>query len=161
MIAREGSVRPRHTVCLTAEERRACEEITRDPHSRPLARRRALVLLHADCGRNGRVASDDEVAAHSEVEARTVRRVRATFALKGFTAALHGERGASKSRSVHNGHLETLIASLLAMPPPPTYPRWTVRTLAEELQAMPGGVRVSRETVRLALLRSRGAEGRE
>ena len=154
-------MRPRHNVCLTAEERRACEEIARDPQSRPLARRRALVLLHADCGRDGRVASDDDVAARSGVEARTVRRVRATFAQQGFAAALYGGRVASRPRSMQNGRLETLIASLLATPPPPTYPRWTVRTLAEELRAMPGGVHVSRETVRLALLRSRGAERRE
>ena len=153
-----GAVRSRHNVCLTAEQRQICEALLRDAKSTKPARRRALVLLHADCCGNSASVPDDVVAARSGVKTRTVRRVRSIFAQRGLVAALHGERDARRPPSTGNGQLEALIESLLASPPPPSYPRWTIRTLAEELRKMPGGVHVSRETVRIALLRRRGTE---
>lgn len=118
--------------------------------------RRARVLLSADVSSAGCQRTDREIAAAAGVDARTVRRVRATFAQRGFADALQGVLRKRKSSTKLSAAQEEWLLVLAETPPPPGYPRWTVRTLAAELCTIEGMPVVSRELVRRTLKRLQG-----
>ena len=148
----------RHVVRLTPEQRTICELAGHDKRAAGRVQRRALVLLHADDSPAGPGAVDRETAAKSGVDARTVARIRAVFTTHGFETALRGAARAIKTPSKLSHGQEARLLALLATPPPPGYPRWTIRTLAGELAGLEDMPTVSRELVRRTLKRH-GANG--
>ena len=73
-----------HVVVLTPEQRRECGAVLRRGRSPALTQRRARILLATDAGPDGPHRTDVDVAAMTEVTARTVARVRTTFCQHGL-----------------------------------------------------------------------------
>jgi transposase len=146
-------VRRRHIVRLTTEQRVACDGVLADAAASGHSRRRALILLHADVAGDGSRSTDRDIAAAAGVSPRTVARVRAAFARHGFDAAMNGMQGTRRMPAKLTAAQEQLLLDLLDTPPPPSYPRWTTRTLAERLGQLDGVPAVSRELVRRTLKR--------
>lgn len=144
---------PRRSIRLTREQRSRCHALHNDPRVPDRTRRRALVLLHADTGDVDLPPTDAEIAAAARVAPRTVVRTRAAFLDHGFEHALcvtpPRRRPAAKLSPEH----EALLLQLAATPPPPGYPQWTTRTLAEHFNRRYDAPTVSRELVRRLLLR--------
>jgi hypothetical protein len=146
-----------YLVHLSAEQRQACHAILNRPSASCRARRRALVLLNADRGAGSGHQPDAAIAQAAGVDVRTVVRVRAAFVKQGFGIALNGRARSATTTSKLTPEQETRLLALIATPPPPGYPRWTIRTLAEGLRQFSDMPRVSRELVRRTLNRHNAA----
>ena len=145
---------PRQFVALTMEQRAACAGILGDHRAPPVTRRRAAILIHAASDHRGRPPTDDQIAERTCANARTVARVRASFARHGFHSALYGvPKRLSPGKRKLTRDQEAMLLELLDSPPPPHYPRWSYRTLAEHFNRIDGVPCVSRELVRRTLER--------
>ncbi len=142
-----------HVVRLTPEQRTACREALTRPDIADHTRRRAMILIHADVSPDHPRATDREIADAAGVAPRTVARVRAAFATQGFDAAMNGVQPRPRHCPKLSPEQELLLLDLVDTPPPPSYPRWTTRTLAERLGQFDGVPPVSRELVRRTLRR--------
>jgi len=145
-------VRQRHLVSLTTEQREVCRGIMARLDVDIPVRRRASILFHCDALED-QTNPDGKVADAVGVDARTVRRVRTAFAQHGFEKALWGSSLHTEASSKVSPPHEARLLILSATPPPPSYPRWTVRTLADKIQGFADAPPVSRELVRRILIR--------
>jgi transposase len=163
---RAGSVEPRgvpalrkqHHIRLTPEQRAEAQAVLDQGRASTLTHRHACILLEAEDRPGRRVRSDREVAERCGVSARTVARVRASFAADGFTTALRGRPhpGAAPKLSTDQ---ELRLVALACSAPPKGRARWSVRLLADrvvELAAMPD---ISRELVRTTLKKTGASRG--
>ena len=145
---------------LTPEQRTECRRVLDAEHMTPHVRQRALILLLANCRPGERFPGNESIAQWAGVDRRTVARVRRIFHSHGFTTALRGDNPGRLGSRKLSPDQEVRLLALLDTPPPPGYPRWTVRTLAEaasELEDMPT---ISRELVR-RLLKRQTPQGRD
>lgn len=151
-------MRKQHHIRLTPAHRTEAQAVLVRGTAPALTSRHARILLEAEERADRRRRSDDQVAARCGVSARTVARVRETFATDGFAVALHGRPhpGAAPKLS---GEQELRLVALACSPPPEGRARWSLRLLAErvvELAAMPD---VSRELVRTTLKKTASSRG--
>ena len=145
-------VRQRHLVSLTSEQREVCRGVMARTDMAIPVRRRASILFHCDA-QEDQPHPDSAVADAIGVDARTVRRVRTAFAQHGFEKALWGSSLQTEASAKVSPQHEARLLILSATPPPPSYPRWTVRTLADKIQGFAEAPPVSRELVRRILIR--------
>jgi hypothetical protein len=149
-----------HVVVLTPAQRRECGAILRRGRSPALTQRRARILLATDAGPDGPHRTDGEVAAMTEVTARTVARVRTTFCQHGFAVAM---RGRSRPRPVPpklDALQEARLIALACTPPPAGRAQWTLQLLADQVVLLEGVPPVSRELVRRTLKKTTSSPGR-
>lgn len=120
-------------------------------HNALQIRQRALILLLADHRVGERTVSNDLIASLADVDRRTVTRVRTSFARNGLARTIKGTPRTARTLRKLSSEQERRLLAILEMPPPPGYPRWTVRTLAEAARDVEGMPIVSRELVRRLL----------
>lgn len=149
-------MRQRHEVQLTFAQRELCRAVMEDAKEGDTVRRRAGILFHSDKQEPWHT-SDGDVADEMGIDERTVRRVRTAFVTHGFEKTLRGGSLDPTSSARVSPRQEARLLILSATPPPPSYPRWTVRTLAEELHGFAGVHRVSRELVRRILIKHKSS----
>lgn len=140
-----------HRVVLNDWQRKQCRTVLeRQDLSRQL-RQRALILLLAD-ERPGQPSPGNEaIATWADVDQRTVSRVRSAHVRSGFDLALFGAIRAANTPRKLTPDQEVQLLALMGTPPPPGYPRWTIRTLADQAAVLDGMPSVSRELVRRLL----------
>lgn len=151
-------MRKQHHIRLTPDQRAEAEAVLARGQHTALTARRARLLLEAEERPDRGRRSDRQVADLCAVSARTVARVRASFATDGFAVALHGRPhpGAGPKLSVAQ---EVRLVALACSPPPAGHARWSVRLLTArvvELEAMPV---VGRELVRTTLKKTGSSRG--
>lgn len=140
-----------YPVTLTSEQRHECRRVLGQQHNALNIRQRALILLLADHRAGERSISNDLIASLVDVDRRTVTRVRSSFARNGLATTIKGAPRTTHTLRKLNREQERRLLAILEMPPPPGYPRWTVRTLATEARQIEGLPAVSRELVRRLL----------
>lgn len=140
-----------HKVVLNDWQRKQCRAVLeRRDLSRQL-RQRALILLLAD-ERPGQPSPGNEaIATWADVDQRTVSRVRSAHVKNGFEMALYGATRTTNTPRKLTPDQEMQLLALMGTPPPPGYPRWTIRTLADQAAGLDGMPSVSRELVRRLL----------
>jgi hypothetical protein len=140
-----------HVVHLTPDERAQLGALLRCDATSGFTQCRARILLHADRGVSGPCRTDEEVAAATFVEARTVARVRAQFATDGLAATLaRRPRGDRRPRKL-DGAAEAPLVAVACTEAPEGRDRWTLRLLAQRLVELEIVDGISPETVRQAL----------
>jgi hypothetical protein len=148
-----------HVIRLTPDERAQLGDLLRQDDPTGFAQRRARILLHADRGVTGPCRTDEEVAAATLVEPRTVARVRAQFAAEGLAATLaRHPRGDRRPRKLA-GAAEAQLAALACTEAPDGRDRWTLRLLARRLVELEVVDGISPETVRQALKKTSSSRG--
>jgi Homeodomain-like domain len=149
----------KYRVTLTAEERRALEQLV--SAGKAAARRliHARVLLLADTA-PGMSRTDDDIVAAVGTGPRTIARVRQRFVTEGIAAALeHRPQPPRPDKIKIKGDVEQQLIRLACSDPPEGRCHWTLSLLADELVAL-GLVRsVSTETVRQALKKTTSTRG--
>lgn len=148
----------KHRVVLSPDERARLKTLLRRSSTTALQQRRARILLAVDGG--GRTApTDATVAAATQVDPRTVARVRAEFARHGLQRALDGRHPVFPPRRKLSAVQEAQVLVLAQADPPPGHARWSLRLLAERLVELEVVDGISPETVRQTLKKTTSSPG--
>ncbi len=123
-------------------------QLLRRSSTTALQQRRARILLTVDGG--GRHAPTDAAAAATQVDPRTVARVREAFA-HGLERALNGQTPVFPPRRKLSDLQEAQVLVLAQAEPPPGHARWSLRLLANRLVELDVFDGISPETVRATL----------
>ena len=149
----------KHRVVLSPDERARLKTLLRRSRTTALQQRRARILLAVD-GHAGRgVPTDAAVATATQVDPRTVARVRAEFAQYGLERALCGRRPRFPPRHKLSDVQEAQVLVLAQSEPPPGHARWSLRLLANRLVELEVVTGISPETVRQTLKQTRSSPG--
>lgn len=125
--------RPAYRITLTASQRTKLEGILRGGTHPAHHSRHARILLEADTSPRRPRRTDAQVATLCGVSARTVARVRQSFATDGFTVALQGRTRVGARPKLDPEQTARLVA--LARSEAPTgYARWSLRLLARAVE---------------------------
>lgn len=149
----------KYRVTLTAEERRALEQLV--SAGKAAARRliHARVLLLADTS-PGLTRTDDDIVAAVGTGPRTIARVRQRFVTEGFAAALdHRPQPPRPDKIKIQGDVEQQLIGLACSDPPQGRCHWTLSLLSDELVTLGLVPSVSTETVRQALKKTTSTRG--
>lgn len=152
----------KHRVRLSPDERARLERLLRagTHHARTI--HHARILLAADEADGGPAWTDEHIADALACGVATVERVRRRYLADGLDAALRPIQPLPGRPPKIDGVAEAHLVALACSEPPVGRARWTIRLLADRYVAL--GVEegwlpepVSRETVRLALKKTRCA----
>jgi hypothetical protein len=142
---------PKHLVVLSPTERARLQTLLRRSSTTALQQRRARILLATDVGGGHAAQTDAAIAAATQVDARTVARVRAEFAQHGLERALRGRRPLFPPRRKLSAVQEAQVLVLAQSDPPPGQARWSLRLLSHRLVELAVVEAISHETVRATL----------
>jgi hypothetical protein len=149
----------KHRVVLTSDDRHRLQTLLRRSSTSALQQRRARILLAVDGGGGRSVPTDAAVAAATEVDPRTVARVRAEFARYGLERALCGRTRVFPPRRKLSAVQEAQVVVLAQADPPPGHARWSLRLLADRLVELEVVDGICPETVRRTLKKTRSSPG--
>jgi hypothetical protein len=149
----------KHRVVLTPDERERLTTLLRRSRTTALQQRRARILLAVDSSGGRRAPSDATVAAATQVDRRTVARVRAEFVRHGLERALCGRRPVFPPRRKLSDLQEAQVLVLAQADPPPGHARWSLRLLANRLVALEIIDGICPETVRRTLKKTPSSPG--
>jgi hypothetical protein len=149
----------KHRVVLTSDDRHRLQTLLRRSSTSALQQRRARILLAVDGGGGRSVPTDAAVAAATEVDPRTVARVRAEFSRDGLERALCGRTRVFPPRRKLSAVQEAQVVVLAQADPPPGHARWSLRLLADRLVELEVVDGICPETVRRTLKKTRSSPG--
>jgi hypothetical protein len=149
----------KHRVVLDPADRQRLQGLLRRSTTTALQQRRARILLSADVGGGRPGQTDVAVAAATQVDARTVARVRAEFARHGLERALGGRRPVFPPRRKLSDVQEAQVLVLAQTDPPPGHARWSLRLLSARLVALEVVDAICPETVRRTLKKTTSSPG--
>jgi transposase len=148
-------MRKKYHVRLTQAERKQLLELTRKGKSSALKQTRARILLQADESKHGLSRSDAEIHEALGVAVSTIERVRQHYAEDGLEVALNGRPSSRQYERLIDGKAEAHLIALACSDPPEGQARWTLRLLANKMVVLEHCDRVSKETVRRTLKKTR------
>ena len=143
----------KYIVDLTDEERSELLALTTKGMVRARKMKRAQILLMADEGR-----TDVQIMSALKVSRPCVERIRQRFVADNLARALNDNPRPGARRKLSDRQEARVIAEA-CMPAPAGRKRWTVRLLTERVVALQVVDRVSRETVRRVLKKTRSSPG--
>ena len=148
----------KYIVTLTADERRSLLDLIAAGKAAAKRLAHARILLKADAAEGGPAWPDHRIADALEVSTATVERTRQRFVERGLEAALARKPQDRPSRQrTLDGRAESELIAVACSAPPDGRKEWTMQMLADrlvELQVVP---RVSDETVRRCLKKTRSS----
>jgi hypothetical protein len=126
--------RPACQITLTSTQRQELDAILRRGTHPAHQSRHARILLEADTAvPHRRRRTDAAVGALCGVSARTVARVRRTFAEEGLKVALEGRQRTGGTPKLDAAQEARLVA-LACSEPPAGYAQWSLRLLARHVE---------------------------
>ena len=149
-----------YKVTLLADERAGLEAITRKGSHQSRKVINALILLNCDEGEfNDHRTRGEDVANILRISMRKVDRVKKRFVEEGLGVAL-GERPSQRSYERRaDGEFEAHLVALSCGEPPKGFARWSLRLLADRAVELEYIDRVSYETVRRVLKKTKSNRG--
>jgi transposase len=147
----------RYVVRLSEEERSTLTKVIRSEKGvAPKKRLRAQVLLKVDQGEHGPGWTDEQVARALDVHVNTVHAVRQQLVSEGFEEALNRKKQRRPSRvPIFDEVKERTLIATAQGEPPRGRARWTLHLLADRMVQLEIVERVSHETVRKVLKKTR------
>ncbi len=147
-----------YKVTLTDEERRDLSELAGRRSGKSLPVKRACILLAADEA-GGKGWTDQRICEAYHVSPRTVERVRQRFVMEGLNIAVHGRKREVFKEKILDGEVEAKLIALRCSDPPAGYVKWSLELLAERMVELRHAERISRESVRRILKKTRSGLG--
>ena len=149
----------KHRVVLRPEDRQHLHTLLRRSSTTALQQRRARILLAVDSSGGRGSPTDATVAAATQVDPRTVARVRAEFARYGLERALSGRRPVFPVRRKLSDRQAAQVLVLAQSDPPPGHARWSLRLLSKRLVELDVVDGICAETVRQTLKKTISSPG--
>ena len=147
----------KYIVTLTTEEQQELREMVTKGKAAAYRIKHANILLASD--ENGSNLSAQAVAQAYHCHAQTVYNVRQRFVEQGLEAALERKKCAGPPRRpVLDGRGEAQLIALACRKTPDGHSHWALRLLRDELVALGVVERISHETVRSVLKKTRSAQ---
>lgn len=147
----------RYVVRLSEDERSRLTNVIRAEKGVPAKKRlRAQILLKVDEGEQGPGWTDEQVAKALDVHVNTVHTVRRELVTEGFEGALSRKKQRRASRvPIFDEVKERTLVATAQSEPPQGRARWTLHLLADRMVKLEIVERVSHETVRKVLKKTR------
>lgn len=149
----------KYRVTLTAEERVELGRLVGTGKSAATKLTHARILLLADQADGGPGRSDGQIVAALGVSKNTVCRVRERFVEQGLEAALVRKPSARVYARKLDGRGEAHLVALACSEPPAGRADWTLQLPADRMVATGHVDRLSYETVRQTLKKTRRSRG--
>ncbi|MCP4149062.1 MAG: helix-turn-helix domain-containing protein [bacterium] len=144
----------KYRVTLTESEGDELKEIIRKRSEKSLPVKRAYILLAAD--ENGEKCwKDERIADTYGVGVRTVERTRRRFVEDGFDTAVRGKKREIFKEKILDGETEAHLTALRCGEPPSGYAGWTLRLLSDKMVELEYAERISHESVRQILKKTK------
>ena len=141
----------KYLVELSDEERAVCQEVVRKLKGTSQKVKRANILLKSDQG-----WTDEKVADAFNCRRQTVENVRKRLVESGFEQTLNGKQRAKPPvPKLLNGEQEAKIIAMRLGEPPKGFGKWTLRLLARKVVELEIAERVSHQTVRRTLKKTK------
>jgi len=147
----------KYIVTLTEAERAELQRIISKRSAKSIVVKRAYALLAADT--QGAAKSDAEIARDYRLGHRTVERLRQRWVEQGFDAALHGRPTTVFNPKKFDARVEAHLIALRCSSPPEGSERWTLHLLADQMVLLGHVDRISHESVRQMLKKTRSSRG--
>jgi transposase len=144
----------KYVVTLTDAERQMLKGLISAGKGAARRMAHARILLKAD-----QALPDNEIAVAVEVTRQTVERVRKRFVEEGMDAALDPRRAERPRKRKLDGRQEAQLIALACGEPPSDQARWTLRLLADKMVELEYVDRLSYETVRRTLKKTKSSRG--
>jgi len=140
----------KHIVCLSDEERAACEAVIKKLKGSSQKVRRAHILLKTDT--EGPAWTDQKIAEAFNCRVQTIENLRKRVVTEGFELALNGkQRKHPPTPPKLDGEGEAKLIALRLGEPPQGFGKWTLKLLADQLVKLEVVDSISPETVRQTL----------
>ena len=144
----------KYVVRLMEEERKSLKELTVKGRTQAYRIKHAHILLKTDA--DGPNWTDERIAEAIGVHVNTVRNVRQRFVEEGLEPALGRKKPEHPPREqILDGEKEARLIALGCSAPPKGRARWTLRLLADKLVELEIVDKISHETVRQGLKKTR------
>lgn len=149
----------KYIVSLTENERQILQELTQKGKAAARKINHARILLKADIHQENGEWNDAQISQALDVSPRTIERVRQRFVEEGLEQALNPRpKNSSKLRKI-DGEAEAHLIAMACSEPPTGHSRWTLRLLAEQMVVLEYVERISHETVRQVLKKTKSNLG--
>jgi hypothetical protein len=146
----------RYVVRLEKEEREELETLVKAKKLAGYKRRHAQMLLMADA--NGPAWPDERIAEGLNVSRGQCEHLRKRFVEQGLDACFQRKQQENPSRlPSFDGEQEARLLALACSVPPKGYSQWSLRLLADQAVELAIVEKVSHETVRQTLKKTRSA----
>ena len=123
----------KYVVELTSEERSLIKQMLSKGKAAAYKQRHGRILLLTDQGpHGGKKMSDTAISQVLDCGQATVERIRKSFVLEDFEAALSRKNRTNYPRKI-DGKAEAHLIALTCSKAPDGYDRWTLRLLADKL----------------------------
>jgi transposase len=152
-------MKKKYIVTLMEEERRMLQEMLSRGKAAARKLMHARILLKADAAAGGPAWEDQRIAEALEVGRATVERVRQEFVEEGFEAALERRKPRRVYERKLDGDGEAHLVALACQEPPEGRSRWTLQLLADRMVQLEYVDRISYQTVRRTLKKTRSSPG--
>jgi len=149
----------RYRITLTEEERTRLHDLLSSGKAAARTLTHARILLKADQGPEGPGWIDEKIRDALYVGLSTITRVRERFVEEGLDAALYRRPSPRHRQPRLDGQQEAHLLALTCSAPPLGQERWTLRLLADKMVELEYIERVSHETVRQTLKKTRSSLG--
>ncbi len=149
-----------YKVTLLANEREDLEFITRKGSHKSQKVINALILLNCDEGEfNDHRTKGEDVANILRISMRKIDRVKRRFVEEGLEVALGRRQGQRSYVCKADGEFEAHLVALSCSTPLKGFARWSLRLLADRAVELEYIDRVSYETVRRVLKKTKSNRG--
>lgn len=145
----------KYIVRLSSEERSALNSLVKTGKAAAYKRLHAQILLQSDVGEGGPGWKDVQMSEALGVTVRTVETVRQRLVEQGLEAALNRAKPIGVKPRRLDGEQEAHLVALACSEPPAGNLRWTLRLLADHMVELDYVERVSHETIRQTLKKTK------
>jgi transposase len=145
----------KYRVTLEAHEREELQKLISRGKGAAKKLARARILLQADESPGGAAQQDESISRSLNVSSRTVERVRQQFVEEGLEMALNPRPSRRVYQRRLDGEAEAQLIALACSDAPEGRKCWTLRLLADRMVELSHVERVSHETVRQTLKKTR------
>ena len=152
----------KYKVTLSEEERQELESIVSKGKHRSQKVLNALILLNCDEGLyQQEKLTNETIARVLQISMRKIDRVKKRFVEEGLEVTLNGTKGQRYYEKKADGEFEAHLVAMSCSKPPEGFSRWSLRLLADKMVELNYVDKISYETVRRVLKKTklnRGAE---
>jgi len=152
----------KYKVTLSEEERQELESIVSKGKHRSQKVLNALILLNCDEGLyQPEKLTNETIAQVLQISMRKIDRVKKRFVEEGLEVTLNGTKGQRYYEKKADGEFEAHLVAMSCSKPPEGFSRWSLRLLADKMVELNYVDKISYETVRRVLKKTklnRGAE---
>jgi transposase len=149
----------KYIVRLTPEEKQQLEQLLNQGKTAARKLTHARILLKANDSQEQGGWTDQAINQAIDVSLSTIARVRQIFVQQGLDAALKPKPSSQQRLRKLDGVAEARLIACCCSQPPPGRKQWTLRLLADEMVKLEYVNRISHETVRQVLKKTKSSLG--